>query len=960
MKFKAFAHRVALVVAVVSTLGALPLHADCTSLAGPEGEGEQISNTDYTFCNEQPFDPETLHAQNDSNTSAHGLRLPAGATYVREGWTDLKGLQLNKCANVNDAEGTPSATCLPIEEAMLHNNSCQQPCFYDFERTCLQITNISKDDLFIPAHYPEEWGEIARGSSNELMVQECTRHFGAWEDTSGQNAALEAWFNKQPSGTPLSQSACGMVNRKCHPETVTITLSRRCLNALGIELDVAECLDDPLQPAADHALGAQQNITCTHDAMIAEDAPCCTPQVETRAIKCPEPATGYTLQTVNRECPSGAVTISELSNMCQPTEASVEITAHAASKRTTQAALTSVTPKVQPSPMPSRPYKSLPSRKFLKPCTFNGQSVASGHSVTAFQTASVAAGLVCISQNRVCNNGLLSGSYNFAACSVQPSRKLIKSCMFNGQSVASGQRVAAFKAASVGAGLVCISQDRVCTNGLLSGSYNFAACAVQPATSSQTELPLASPPYPATPLVDYLIQDVCVDEHDKPIPGDPATCPRHRDLKFGEFLPYIRYASLDSIRYPSASGSPIESFNSHPSLGNSGELLIFRPDQWGSAPFPGIASFRDTVLFDSTDGRSGFDVIDPNGPLMAIIATGNNENPSTHYWGAGCDRQAAWTLFPSTLAEGGTGSRTGTTGIGETCPSTYPWTVLNLWHFYQPTESILYANGAQLQSIVEWAFDDQDPMQSGHIEQLYFTKEYGVTRWENWQTPTYCAAHKPAGTNEHYCEPDNGLPNYTCNGANDLPDFFGHHYVRISCWDNSRIVTANPSYNPLTNPLGGSIIFSRNRLSHGDFAAGLTTGWNFPLALSHTVQMNNDKNHYIKIVAPAGATTAQKALSQEIDATQFSNARRLNWGLIGKASRTSTLTLTLRFLDSAGATLNAISKKFAVSASFTHMDDSLAWNSTQTPAARVRIEIAPDASSTDYDFDEIYLTPTLQ
>jgi cytochrome c len=51
-------------------------------------------------------------------------------------------------------------------------------------------------------------------------------------------------------------------------------------------------------------------------------------------------------------------------------------------------------------------------------CQFNGQAVASGSSVNAFQAASVPFATTCTSQARTCTNGTLSGSYTFASCSV--------------------------------------------------------------------------------------------------------------------------------------------------------------------------------------------------------------------------------------------------------------------------------------------------------------------------------------------------------------------------------------------------------------------------------------------------------------------------------------------------------------------------------------------------------------
>ncbi|OGG56667.1 hypothetical protein A3D71_03455 [Candidatus Kaiserbacteria bacterium RIFCSPHIGHO2_02_FULL_55_20] len=51
-------------------------------------------------------------------------------------------------------------------------------------------------------------------------------------------------------------------------------------------------------------------------------------------------------------------------------------------------------------------------------CTFNGSTVAHGASVTAYQTSSVPYGSSCVSENRTCNSGTLSGSYIYGSCSV--------------------------------------------------------------------------------------------------------------------------------------------------------------------------------------------------------------------------------------------------------------------------------------------------------------------------------------------------------------------------------------------------------------------------------------------------------------------------------------------------------------------------------------------------------------
>ncbi len=112
-------------------------------------------------------------------------------------------------------------------------------------------------------------------------------------------------------------------------------------------------------------------------------------------------------------------------------------------------------------------------------CSFNGTLVIAGTSVTAYQTSSVAYGSSCVSQTRSCTNGSLTGSYTYASC--QPSAP--SACTFNGSAVAHGAAVTAYQAASVAAGNSCVSQSRTCTNGSLSGSYAYAACTVAAPTT---------------------------------------------------------------------------------------------------------------------------------------------------------------------------------------------------------------------------------------------------------------------------------------------------------------------------------------------------------------------------------------------------------------------------------------------------------------------------------------------
>jgi hypothetical protein len=109
-------------------------------------------------------------------------------------------------------------------------------------------------------------------------------------------------------------------------------------------------------------------------------------------------------------------------------------------------------------------------------CEFQGQIVAHGASVPAFSSASVPFGQSCVGEARVCNNGVLSGSYSQSSCA--PSAPV--ACEFNGQPVAHNSSVTAFQSASVPYGQSCVAQTRNCFNGVLSGNLQVGSCIVEP------------------------------------------------------------------------------------------------------------------------------------------------------------------------------------------------------------------------------------------------------------------------------------------------------------------------------------------------------------------------------------------------------------------------------------------------------------------------------------------------
>lgn len=114
-------------------------------------------------------------------------------------------------------------------------------------------------------------------------------------------------------------------------------------------------------------------------------------------------------------------------------------------------------------------------------CMFNGQTIPNGGSVKAYLNSSVKSGSNCANtmETRTCANGVLSGTYQFASCSTEGA----SGCSFNGQTIASGEAIKAFLNSTEGYGGQCREESRTCQNGVLSGSYQFASCTVGGAAS---------------------------------------------------------------------------------------------------------------------------------------------------------------------------------------------------------------------------------------------------------------------------------------------------------------------------------------------------------------------------------------------------------------------------------------------------------------------------------------------
>ena len=117
-------------------------------------------------------------------------------------------------------------------------------------------------------------------------------------------------------------------------------------------------------------------------------------------------------------------------------------------------------------------------------CELNGINIPDGSSVSAYSTPSVPYGSTCPVETRTCSNGSLDGSFSYSSCAADTGSV----CSFNGQTVAHGDSVTAYSSDTAAFGSSCndISETRSCTNGSLSGSFTFSNCTVDSAAMAGT------------------------------------------------------------------------------------------------------------------------------------------------------------------------------------------------------------------------------------------------------------------------------------------------------------------------------------------------------------------------------------------------------------------------------------------------------------------------------------------
>lgn len=128
-------------------------------------------------------------------------------------------------------------------------------------------------------------------------------------------------------------------------------------------------------------------------------------------------------------------------------------------------------------PIPELTCTVLPPRV----CSFQGQSLSADEQVSGYESAEVPFGQTCTSVVGTCSGatGLVSPLPASLSCSVTPPLN----CQLDGQTILHGQSLSSFSIASA-ENTFCSEnqQERICNNGVLTGdqNYKFSSCAEKP------------------------------------------------------------------------------------------------------------------------------------------------------------------------------------------------------------------------------------------------------------------------------------------------------------------------------------------------------------------------------------------------------------------------------------------------------------------------------------------------
>lgn len=447
---------------------------------------------------------------------------------------------------------------------------------------------------------------------------------------------------------------------------------------------------------------------------------------------------------------------------------------------------------------------------------------------------------------------------------------------------------------------------------------------------------------------DFLIQDVCVDEKDRPLSQDPANCAFHRDLRLGEDLPYLKYTAKST-------GAMTYAQQSYPVWG--GEFPRFvRTMNNGASNSP-----RDYNVGD------GYDVLERQGDYVSIMGTRDPVTTDENFvwFGMDCKKEDGWMQFPTNI-------------VSKVALNERSYVVSKLRGANSCTKDIAYSStftyfgrlnyryssNVVLESIKTFHLSNSTPALSQSMEVIYYTRIYGLTRWEAWKSIPNCVSVRvnkyglSEADAEAYCTPEAAAARAsklgTCNGSTAM-SLFGVDYIRTDCVDNSYVQTLDVPLHAYSTPLTTTFSYSRNFLKDSDFASGIpATAWSrhTPTQESWEVVQSN-KNNQLSITGNFDGSFGVYQFAEVTSWNKHSaivNTGALINGPVGGAAKVQVTLLgeNDHILDVEYAEVKTIGKWAPTRFYFP-------WDQENYPIKKIKFEYIPSSSGT-YFLDEAFVS----
>jgi hypothetical protein len=338
-------------------------------------------------------------------------------------------------------------------------------------------------------------------------------------------------------------------------------------------------------------------------------------------------------------------------------------------------------------------------------------------------------------------------------------------------------------------------------------------------------------------IYDFMVMDVCIDNHGRPVPAvSPvdANCRNRRDIKLNEAPPYD-LRNYNRAQAPCADEGLITKHNIP--LERAGTVRIVSSTFRGGSSSCGRSvqhPEREGISIQWFDEEYGFIMGSWSPVALSSFLTPRCRND--HF---SSSRFGGWIIAPSRVPQlGGAGLAVVESqrlsgrnlDLRTTCPTSYrrsltTWTIQN----------VTYKSGATLESIVSSHYsqvgkDSQSPGSALQVERTYWTREFGITRWEKW------ARHE-------WIHPRSYSP---------APELARNAYLSGACSQPPRLLL---DYSPTM-----SLRPAASRESYSEQVANSRTGesatWyltlcdDFTNLLKHPAPTKLDSNRYLKLANP--------------------------------------------------------------------------------------------------------------